>query len=108
MTLPPLRPARRALPLAALLLLGACSLFRASPGPPIPPEEDTPEHRACRVEARRSPEVLAVNRERNANNQWNVDRLEREGRNAFNRAYRDCLRARGLSPPGGVEAIVPR
>lgn len=108
MTAPRLRPARPAAVLAALLLLGACSLFRSAEAPAIPADQDTPEHRACREEARQSPAVLALNRQRYPQNEFNTDRLEREGRMAVNRAYRDCLRARGLALPGGVEASVPR
>ncbi|MDO9707557.1 phosphoribosylamine--glycine ligase [Paracraurococcus lichenis] len=99
----PLRP----LALAGLLALAACSAFRAE-GPPLPPEQDTAEHRACRAEARNSPEMKAVGREFYAGNQGNIDRVTREEQVAFNRAYRDCLRARGLGMPGGVEPVVRR
>ena len=98
---------RPLLPIAALLLLGACSLF-GPPGPPAPVEEDTPDSRACRAEARNSPAVRALGRQSYGANQLNVDRMEGEVNRAQNQAYRDCIRARGHSPKGGVEAVVPR
>ena len=101
------RPALAGFVLPGLILLGACGLF-GPPGPPVPRDEDTPQHEACRAEARNSPEVLALNRQMNPSNQWNVDRLAGEVRRAENRAYRNCLAAHGLGPPGGVEAQVPR
>jgi hypothetical protein len=97
---------RFALPLAALLL-GACSLVRdVTPAMPAGPE--TPEHRACWLESRNAPEVRALNREMNPNNTFNQTRLEGEVREAQLRAYRECLQARGLAPPGGVEVVRPR
>lgn len=107
MSLSMFHPACRALPLAALLLLGGCSLFRGS-NPVTAEDQETPEQRACRAEAERSPQVLALYRERFPDNTWNTQRVDREQRVAFNRAYRDCLRARGLAMPGGVEPVVPR
>lgn len=98
---------RYALSLAAVLLLGGCGVFGAR-GPAIPPDENTPDHQACRAEARNSPEVRALNREINPNNTFNQTRLEGEVRNAQARAYRACLRERGLAPPGGVEPLAPR
>jgi hypothetical protein len=98
---------RRSLPLAALLLLGACSLF-GPPGPKMPVEEETPDARACRAEARNSPEVRALARQLYEPNQMNVDRMSGEIGRAQSRAYRDCMRARGYGPQGGVEPIVPR
>ncbi|WP_132288541.1 phosphoribosylamine--glycine ligase [Roseicella aquatilis] len=95
---------RPTLPLAALLLLGGCSLFRASTAP-VP---ETPEQRLCRQEASRSPAVLELNRERNAMNQINDLRLDRERDQRFARAFQDCMRARGFGPPGGVEPLIPR
>ncbi|MFZ4408634.1 MAG: phosphoribosylamine--glycine ligase [Paracraurococcus sp.] len=95
------------LPIAALLLLGACSLL-GPPGPPLPVEEDTPDHRACRAEARNSPTVLALNRQLNSLNQTNVDRMQGEVNRAQSLTFRDCMRARGHGPAGGVEAQVPR
>jgi hypothetical protein len=98
---------RLALSLAALLLLGGCSLF-GPPGPKLPPPDDSPDARACRSEARNSPEVRALARQFYDPNQTNVDRMQGEVGRAQNRAYRDCMRARGHGPQGGVEAQVPR
>jgi hypothetical protein len=87
----------------ALLLLAGCGLFRSAPAPSLPPEQDTPDHQACRAEADRTPEVRALLAQINPNNTWNLLRLEEQRRAAFQRAYRACLSRRGLSLPGGVE-----
>jgi hypothetical protein len=89
----------------ALLLLAACGGRTA---PQVPLGEDTPDHQACRAEALRSPGVAALNAQRNTLNQWNTDRLAQEQRAVGARAYRDCLQARGLAAPGGVEPVRPR
>lgn len=94
------------MPMAALLM-GACGLF-GPPGPPLPAEEDTPESRACRAEARNSPAVRALARQFYDPNQTNVDRMSGEVRRAQAQAFRDCMRARGQGVAGGVEQIVPR
>jgi hypothetical protein len=91
--------------LGLLLLLAACG---GRPASEIPLEEDTPDHRACRAEARNSPGITALNAQRNSMNQFNAERLANEQRVLFGRAYRDCLRARGLAAPGGVEPLRPR
>ena len=97
----------RILPLAALLLLGACSLF-GPPGPKLPPRDDSPDAQACRVEARNSPEVQALGRQFYVSSQENVDRMQGEVGRAQGRAYRDCMRARGHGSLGGVEPQVLR
>jgi len=89
---------------AALLLLAAC-VDRA---PPIPADQDTPVHQACRAEASRAPGLAALNAQRNPNFIDNEERIEAEARAVRNRAYRDCLRRHGLATPGGVEAARPR
>jgi hypothetical protein len=89
----------------ALLLLTGCG-GRAAPDASL--GDDTPDHQACRAEARRSPGVLALNAQRNSLNQWNIERLDNEARVAIAGAYRDCLRTRGLAAQGGVEAVRPR
>lgn len=96
----------RPIALCALLLLAGCGLFGGRP--PIPPEEDTPQHRACREEARNSDSVRALDAQRNPSNAYNTERLNREVRLAEIRAYRDCLRRNGLAMPGGVEPVRPR
>jgi hypothetical protein len=94
--------------LALLLPLGGCGLYNSVVGtaPQRPPE--TPEQQECREEARRSPSVTALNRQRLPGNAINDDRLSREERTLLARAFRDCLRARGLTLPGGVEPEQPR
>ncbi|WP_043360233.1 hypothetical protein [Belnapia sp. F-4-1] len=99
---------RAAAALALLLPLGGCGLYNSvfGPGPQRPPE--TPDERECHEEARRSPSVTALNRQRMLGNSVNDDRLNREERVLLARAFRDCLRARGLALPGGVEVVQPR
>ena len=98
---------RPLLPIAGLLLLGACSLF-GPPGPKLPPEDDSPDAKACRSEARNSPEVRALGRQFYVASQTNVDRMDGEVGRAQSRAFRDCMRARGHGLTGGVEPQVPR
>ena len=93
---------RGALLVALVPLLGGCGLFGGRA--PIPADQDTPVHRACREEARTAPNVMALERERNTLNDYNTLRLSEESRARQNRAYRDCLRREGLALPGGVEA----
>ncbi|GGC35662.1 hypothetical protein GCM10011504_12570 [Siccirubricoccus deserti] len=90
--------------LGLALLLAACGRTV----PQVPLGEDTPGHQACRTEAQRSPGVAALNAQRNTLNQWNTDRLAKEQQVVSARAYRDCLQARGLAAPGGVEPVRPR
>jgi hypothetical protein len=99
---------RAAAALALLPLLGGCGLYDSlfGRGPQRPPE--TPEQEECREEARRAPSVTALNRQRLPGNSVNDDRLNREERVLLTRAFRDCLRARGLALPGGVEVEQPR
>ena len=108
----PRRPPRALAPLlGALLALGACGLFRNPTPlrpPPLDPDQDTPAYRACREEARSSEAVRDLERQRNAQNIPNWERLAEEARVRGNRAYRDCLRREGLALPGGVEAPRPR
>ena len=95
---------------AALLLLGGCGLFRgpAPLRPQLPPDQDTPAHRACREEARGAEAVRDLERQRNPQNTPNWERLASEASVRINRVYRDCLRREGLALPGGVEAPRPR
>jgi hypothetical protein len=92
------------LTVALLLLGGSCS----SRGPAIPPEEDTPVHRACRQEARNSPEVRSIDRRANPLMDPAEQGLTNDKRLAENRAYRECLRRSGLTLRGGVEPVIPR
>jgi len=96
----------RAALIASALLLGGCGLFAAS-GPAVPAAEDTEDHRACRREAERSPAIRALLQQSAPGSETNQARIERERSSIFARAYRDCLRARGLGAPGGVEPQRP-
>ncbi|WP_135467538.1 phosphoribosylamine--glycine ligase [Crenalkalicoccus roseus] len=89
--------------LCALLLLAGCA--RTATRPALPPGEDTPAHRACRAEARRAPEIRALDRQANPFDPANQQRLAEERSVLEQRAYRDCLRRAGLTLPGGVEPL---
>ena len=97
---------RTALLALLVLLVPGCGLFGGSRAPP--PEEDTPDHRACRQEARSAPAVVALEGQRNPLNSFNMQRIDEERRLLEIRAYRDCLRRRGLTLPGGVEPLRSR
>ncbi len=96
----------------ALLLppLGACG------GPPARAPAATaeagiaesPGERACREEARDSPAIRRLGHKVMPGDYSNEKRLAAEEQAIFSRAYRDCLRARGLSMSGGVERPVNR
>jgi hypothetical protein len=88
--------------LLMLLLLGGCSIFRSN-APPIPPEQDTAGHRACRAEAQRSPEVQQLAQRENPAYYALDNRINEDRRVAEARGYRACLRREGLAAPGGVE-----
>ena len=90
----------------ALLPLAGCGLFGSRTA--TTEEALTPDQRECRAEAQTSPGMKALDRQRMPMNTWNEDRLNREERVVLNRAYRDCLRARGLALPGGVQTVQPR
>ncbi len=90
------------LALLALLLLGGCGWFRQAPAPP---EDGTPQHRACREEARTGPAMQALDQQANLSNSYNTTRLAEDRRLALIRGYRDCLRRNGLALPGGVEPL---
>jgi hypothetical protein len=91
--------------LFALLLLAACGGRPTSlSGEPL-----TPDQAACRDEARRDPEVTRLSAQVNSYTpDANAQRLREESRVAETRAWRRCLRARGLTLPGGVEILQPR
>ncbi|WP_149536100.1 phosphoribosylamine--glycine ligase [Siccirubricoccus phaeus] len=94
---------RLALALGLPLALAACG-----GRPAAPPEQEPPDYRACRAEAERSPELGRVYAQSNPARQDNQERLAAEAHTVRARAFRDCLRARGLPSPGGVEAVRPR
>jgi hypothetical protein len=93
----------RAAALALPALLAACAgPAEPPPRPAVPP--DNPAVAECRVEAR-SAVAASRNfaRERNLENQNQLDRVQREQEEAESRAFADCLRRRGLARGGGVE-----
>jgi hypothetical protein len=64
--------------------------------------------RACREEARDSPAIRRLGYKVMPGDYSNEKRLAAEEQAIFSRAYRDCLRARGLPMSGGVERPVNR
>ena len=97
-------------PAAPLIAASLLALAGCNPPPlrPALPETETPGQRACLEEARNSEPVRDLERQRNAQNTSNWERLAEEARVRINRAYRDCLRREGLALPGGVESPRPR
>jgi hypothetical protein len=91
--------------LALPLLLAGCSWFSS---PSQPEAETRPEYRACRREAETSPEVVALGAQSTPDMPLNQARIGPQRQTAINRAYRECLRRRGLSLPGGVETLRTR
>jgi len=59
----------------------------------------------CRAEAQRSPEVRRIGREVNPGNPENLDRIGAERGDVERRFVAECMRARGLPAPGGVEPV---
>lgn len=96
----------RAALLALPLLLAGCGWFSRSA--PEPEPEARAEYRACRREAEGSPEVRALAAQSTPDWALNESRLGPQRQAAINRAYRDCLRRRGLGLPGGVESVRTR
>ena len=91
--------------LLPLLALAGCGWFS---GPQQPATEQRPEYVACRRDIASHPEVRALAARTNTDNPINVYRIGSEREILENRLYRSCLRERGLSQPGGVEAIRTR
>ena len=89
------------LPVAALLLLGACG---GSPAPAPAPAESA-EMATCREEARNASSVADFARQMNPSNPTQMDRIQAQRDEAESRAYRDCLRRRGVTRGGGVEPV---
>lgn len=90
--------------LPALLLLGACGGGERSAAR-LPAQPDSPEMAACREEARGSVSVADVARQRNPSDATQMARLDQMQADAEQRAFRDCLRRRGLIRGGGVEPV---
>lgn len=90
------------------IALAALALLATACGPRLPPGQPRPvsaQEAECRAEARRSPEMRVVMREVNPGNPENLDRVRTERLDVENRLTADCMRARGLPAPGGVEPI---
>lgn len=84
---------------AGLLLL----VLAAGCARPIAPQvPDTPEARACRVEARDPPERRALMERRFTDNARQVDEALQA---AEMRAFRACMRRRGVIGSDGVEPV---
>lgn len=92
----------------SVALVAATVLAGCNRPPPIPADQNTPQHQACRTEARLSPQVRAFDRQVNPTAAQVGGRVELEKFMAERRAYHDCLRRAGLALPGGVEPVVPR
>ena len=88
------------------LLLAGCGWFSASPATPEP--ETRPEFAACRREAERDPQVVALGAQAGPDLALNQSRLGPQRQTLLNRAFRDCLRRTGVGMPGGVETIRSR
>jgi hypothetical protein len=95
------------LPVLALLALAACG--GAGRDLPAPAGiADSPEVAECRQEARDNPMVRDFTRRMIVGNQPQIDAVRAEQRQVEQRVFSDCLRRRGLSRGGGVEAVRPR
>ena len=88
---------RRTLPL--LLVLAGCG------GTAGPIAGDTPAQAECRAEARQAPSVLEFNRRVVIGNVTSEENMRQARQEAEGRAFVDCLRRRGLTRGGGVEAL---
>ena len=96
-------------PLLAAALLAVLATAACQQRPPTAPDQNTPQHQACRRESLTAPTVRALDRRENP--QWNAfwpDPLNSERMRAENAAYRACLVRNGLALPGGVETVLPR
>ncbi|WP_368414892.1 phosphoribosylamine--glycine ligase [Falsiroseomonas sp.] len=89
--------------LAAALLL---PLLAACGSPARAPAEPEPAGFAeCRAEAQRSAEAVNLGRQWMPNNPTQDERLAAERSVVVQRSFEDCLRRRGLTRGGGVEAV---
>lgn len=91
-----------ALALIAILALAACGGRTPAPGPDAPADPGVAE---CRAEARDSPEMRRLQRERLLGNTTNEARVTVERDTLEQRLFTDCLRRRGLTRGGGVESV---
>ena len=95
----------RSLAILALLALAGCG-GRATD---VLGDTLTPAQAECRAQARRDPEVTRLAAQVNTYTpEANAQRIGEESRVAETRAWRRCLRERGLTMPGGVEILRPR
>lgn len=92
----------RALPLLALLVLGACGQGGIWANVP---RDDSPDGQACRREAEQDPEVRRIASTAASGNPAHDERVRQELLAAVPRAWRTCMTRRGALPPGGVEQV---
>lgn len=92
----------RALPLLALLVLGACEQGGIWANVP---RDDSPDGQACRREAEQDPEVRRIASTAASGNPAHDERVRQELLAAVPRAWRTCMTRRGALPPGGVEQV---
>ena len=89
--------------LAAALLL---PLLAACGAPPRAPAEPEPAGFAeCRAEGQRAADAVDLGRQAMPGNATQTDRLAAERNAVAQRGFEDCLRRRGLTRGGGVEAV---
>jgi len=91
-----------ALPLLALLALGACQQGGVWANVP---RDDSPDGQACRREAEQDPEVRRLASAATSGNIAQDERVRQELLEALPRAWRSCMTRRGALPPGGVEQV---
>ena len=98
---------RKASPPAALALLAALALMSCAsrPAAPVADVPVDPGVAECRAEARASPEMRLLQRERVMGNTTNEARVAAEREALEQRLLTDCLRRRGLTRGGGVEPV---
>jgi hypothetical protein len=92
---------RHAASLLLALALAGCGGSAAR----APAEPENPAVAACRAEARAAADTRDLAREQNPSNLYHTEQLRLRRQEAENRAFGECLRLRGLTRGGGVEAV---